>query len=405
MREKIRRYLCLFILFFFRLRYEVKAIGAENIETDKGVLLLGNHVSWIDWAFVQIAYPKCIEFVMHKEIYELKFHRKFLNFMGVIPLSIKAPKNALREIRKALSEKKSVCIFPEGTISYNSQMGILKKGYEKAVKGVKEGVIIPFYIKGIFYSRFSRSDRKKSSLFRRKVAVVFGEALPLDTKTSVLRRKIHSLSLEAERYLYAKESLLKRERRRILEVLNPSFSSAFASVCDKEEFINEIFINSKEKFYPLYNETPLDAAKFLVKKEISYLFADEKFLKACVLNKNIHPLMLSTLKYIITFDKVSLSLINEFEDKFKKILYTGFKTKEIPFVSLNLPDVLETGYFKIQKGYKKGSVGMPLPGVEVREENGKIYARSSVNFKWIDTKERGFLDEEGFLFIERERFF
>ncbi len=399
MSEKIRKYICFVILFFFRLRYKVKAIGKENIKTDTGVLLLGNHISWIDWAMVQISYPKCIRFVMHKEIYALKFHKKFLDFMGVIPLSIKAPKEGLKKTKEALLNKESVCIFPEGTISYNSQMGVLKKGYERAVKDIKEGVITPFYIKGVFYSRFSRADRKKSSIFRRKVTVVFGKPLPLDTKTSVLKQKIHSLSLKAESYLYSNESVIEREKRRILEVLNPSFSDRFASVLDKESFLNKVFISSKEKFYLLNEKTHIEVAKFLVKNEISYLFVDEKFLKAVTSNKNIHPLMLSTLRYIITFDKISPSLVNEFEDKFKKILYTGFGTKETPFISLNLPDVLETGYFKIQKGYKKGSVGMPLPGVEVKIENEKIFARSSIDFKWIDTKERGFLDEEGFLVV------
>ncbi|HEY7884578.1 MAG TPA: MFS transporter, partial [Cellvibrionaceae bacterium] len=53
----------------FRQRYRIDILNFENLPARGGVLLLGNHISWIDWALVQIACPRPIRFVMQREIY------------------------------------------------------------------------------------------------------------------------------------------------------------------------------------------------------------------------------------------------------------------------------------------------------------------------------------------------
>ncbi|MFT6389147.1 MAG: acyl-[acyl-carrier-protein]-phospholipid O-acyltransferase [Cellvibrionaceae bacterium] len=51
-------------------RYKVSVEGMKNIPERNGMLLLENHISWIDWAIIQIACPRPVSFVMHKRIYE-----------------------------------------------------------------------------------------------------------------------------------------------------------------------------------------------------------------------------------------------------------------------------------------------------------------------------------------------
>jgi acyl-[acyl-carrier-protein]-phospholipid O-acyltransferase/long-chain-fatty-acid--[acyl-carrier-protein] ligase len=38
-------------------RYRLQVIGLDNMPAQGGVLMLGNHISWIDWAMVQMASP------------------------------------------------------------------------------------------------------------------------------------------------------------------------------------------------------------------------------------------------------------------------------------------------------------------------------------------------------------
>ena len=40
--------------FIFRRAYRLRIEGFENLPTEKGVLLLGNHVTFIDWLIIQL---------------------------------------------------------------------------------------------------------------------------------------------------------------------------------------------------------------------------------------------------------------------------------------------------------------------------------------------------------------
>lgn len=50
----------------FHARYRLKVIGFEHLPAAGGVLLLGNHISFIDWALVQMASPRQLHFVIEK---------------------------------------------------------------------------------------------------------------------------------------------------------------------------------------------------------------------------------------------------------------------------------------------------------------------------------------------------
>ncbi|BBI59948.1 hypothetical protein HSBAA_12540 [Vreelandella sulfidaeris] len=55
---KLPQSLVRFLLsFLLTRRYRVDVHGLQNLPAQGGVLLLGNHISWVDWAMVQIASP------------------------------------------------------------------------------------------------------------------------------------------------------------------------------------------------------------------------------------------------------------------------------------------------------------------------------------------------------------
>ncbi len=180
--------------------YRIEVLGFENLPAQGGVLMLGNHISWLDWAMLQIACPRPVRFVMHRTIYQRWYLKWFLDFFGVIPIASGQSKEALEQINQLLKDGEVVCLFPEGAISRNGQLGEFKKGYERAVDGV-EGIILPFYLRGLWGSRFSRSSEKlqriRNTRLRSEVIVAFGAPLPVETPAHAVKQKVFDLSIDA----------------------------------------------------------------------------------------------------------------------------------------------------------------------------------------------------------------
>lgn len=184
-------------------RYRVMVQGMSNIPSNGGVLMLGNHISWIDWAIIQIASPRPVRFVMLKSIYNRWYLTWFFKLFKTIPISQgPSSKDALQAITQLLNDGEVTCLFPEGSISRNGQLGEFRRGYEKAIEQANAStVILPFYLRGLWGSPFSRSsDRLKQQRktgLRRDIVVAFGSSLPKDTPTDALKQAIFDLSIES----------------------------------------------------------------------------------------------------------------------------------------------------------------------------------------------------------------
>jgi acyl-[acyl-carrier-protein]-phospholipid O-acyltransferase/long-chain-fatty-acid--[acyl-carrier-protein] ligase len=180
--------------------YRIEVVGFDNLPAQGGVLMLGNHISWLDWAMVQIASPRPVHFVMHKSYYQRWYLKWFLDFFGVIPIAGGESRKALERVNELLKAGEVVCLFPEGSISRNGQLGEFKKGYERAVEGV-DGIILPFYLRGLWGSRFSRSSEKlqrlRNTRLRSEVIVAFGPPVPIQTQAHKVKQKVFDLSIDA----------------------------------------------------------------------------------------------------------------------------------------------------------------------------------------------------------------
>lgn len=184
----------------FSSKYRLQIVGFENFPETGGVLLLGNHISWIDWAIVQMSSPRPVRFIMERSIYERWYLKWFLDFFGCIPISAGQYQKALDQVTDLLNQGEVVCLFPEGTISRNGQLTEFKHGYEKAAANAN-GVIVPFYLRGLWGSSFSRSNsglrEHRKSRRKREIVMAFGEALPMPTQADELKQKIFDLSVSA----------------------------------------------------------------------------------------------------------------------------------------------------------------------------------------------------------------
>ncbi len=184
-------------------RYRINVEGMKNIPEKKGVLLLGNHISWIDWAIVQIASPRPVRFVMLKSIYQRWYLQWFFKLFGCIPIESGASsQKSLEDVAELLNNGEVVCLFPEGMISRNGHLAEFRRGYERAAEACNEDVVIlPFYLRGLWGSQFSRSSdnfkRLRSGGLRRDLIVAFGKPLPKDIEASELKRRVFDLSISS----------------------------------------------------------------------------------------------------------------------------------------------------------------------------------------------------------------
>lgn len=171
--------LLLFLKVVVGVKYDLEVQGVKHIPSSGGVLLLGNHVSWIDWAVILMSSPREVKFVMHKPIYDKWYLNWVLKIFKAIPISNASSKSTLQTIAKELDEGNMVVLFPEGGITRNGHLGEFKKGFEKILELTNSDVkVVSFYIRGLWESMFSRANKKfKKSSKTNSVTVSFSKPM------------------------------------------------------------------------------------------------------------------------------------------------------------------------------------------------------------------------------------
>ncbi|WP_428738422.1 acyl-[ACP]--phospholipid O-acyltransferase [Sulfurimonas sp.] len=184
---------------FVSWKIRLKVLGFNNIPQTGGVLLLGNHISWLDWAIIQMAMPRRIRFVMDRTIYEKWYLKLFLDFFNVIPISPRRAKEAAQTVKEYLNAGEVVCLFPEGAISRTGQLGEFKSGFELMAKE-SNAVIVPFYLRGMWGSKLSRSSSKfkeARKTKRRDIIIAFAQPMNISSSAAQVKQKVFELSLSS----------------------------------------------------------------------------------------------------------------------------------------------------------------------------------------------------------------
>ncbi|NOR54735.1 MAG: MFS transporter, partial [Sulfurovum sp.] len=190
--QSLVRYMVRMIIGF---RYSLDVYGLKNIPADKGILLLGNHISFLDWAMLQMAYPKQIRFVMERSYYDKWYVKPFLKFFGAIPISSRGSKGALSLVTEALNRGETVALFPEGHLSRNGHLGTFQRGFELAAKGAENTVIVPFYLQGLWEDNFSYASKKMKRKKSKEISVSFAAPLEIDSKANSVKKAVFDLSV------------------------------------------------------------------------------------------------------------------------------------------------------------------------------------------------------------------
>lgn len=153
----------------FRLMFNVKIEGVENIPKSGGTIFVSNHKSNFDPPFLACFLPVQLTFMAKKELFDFKPIGALLRKCGAFPIKrggsdISAMKAAL----KLLTEKHNMLIFPEGTRSPENGKILRGKSGAALLAYKSNSRIIPIGIIGEYK-------------FRKKMLIKIGKPLDIST--------------------------------------------------------------------------------------------------------------------------------------------------------------------------------------------------------------------------------
>ncbi len=157
--------------------YRVRSIGAENLPATGGVLLLANHISYVDVVVLQLACRRPIRFLGYKGLRRNPFFNWCFDVSGCLDVAAGRPLEGMRTAIQALKRGEVVLVFPEGHISRTGQLMEIKKGFEFMAKQAGVPVVAAAH-DGLWGSIFSFAGNKylwkSPRLMPTHVVVVFG---------------------------------------------------------------------------------------------------------------------------------------------------------------------------------------------------------------------------------------
>jgi 1-acyl-sn-glycerol-3-phosphate acyltransferase len=143
--------------------YRFKVRGDEHIPVSGAAILVCNHVSFVDAVLLMAASPRPIRFIMDHRIFATPVLGALFKLGKAVPIASQkedpqAYERAFAEARKVLDEGDLLCIFPEGGLTRDGQLGEFKGGVMKILK-THPVPVVPLALSNLWGSYFSRAEQ------------------------------------------------------------------------------------------------------------------------------------------------------------------------------------------------------------------------------------------------------
>jgi 1-acyl-sn-glycerol-3-phosphate acyltransferase len=140
--------------------YRVRPTGLDNIPHSGPVIVVCNHVSYMDPILLAAAVRRPMRFVMWYKIFEIPFLNFFFRNMKAIPIAGSREDPAIMDaafeaVDAELEAGNVVCIFPEGGISNDGEIQRFRPGIEKIIAR-RPVPVVPVSLGRLWGSWFSR---------------------------------------------------------------------------------------------------------------------------------------------------------------------------------------------------------------------------------------------------------
>jgi hypothetical protein len=183
--------------------YRVNKFDLDNIPDRGPVVLICNHVSFLDALVLAGCIRRPIRYVMYYRIFQLPILSFIFKTARAIPIAGKSEnpelmQKAFDRVSDALNNGEVVCIFPEGKITETGELGEFKAGVIKVLE--RDPVpTVPLALRGLWGSFFSRKyGNAMTKLFPRgffsRIEVVAGQAIdPAEASIELFHQRVLEL--------------------------------------------------------------------------------------------------------------------------------------------------------------------------------------------------------------------
>jgi len=140
--------------------YRMSTRDLEHIPEHGPCVLVCNHVSFVDAVVIGALVPRPVRFVMDHRIYNIPLLSWFFRTVRAIPIASEHDdpqvlERALQTIATALQHGEVVCLFPEGRLTADGEVGPFKNGIQRIIRHTPAPVV-PMALRGLWGSFFSR---------------------------------------------------------------------------------------------------------------------------------------------------------------------------------------------------------------------------------------------------------
>jgi 1-acyl-sn-glycerol-3-phosphate acyltransferase len=144
--------------------YRLRVHGGELVPREGAAVLVSNHITFVDWMVIACVTQRPMRFVMDNAYASAWLVRRVLRDARVIPIaSAKINPDVLESAFEAISEAlragELVCIFPEGRLTSDGQIGQFKRGIER-ILARDPAPVVPMHLDGLYGSYFSRAPSR-----------------------------------------------------------------------------------------------------------------------------------------------------------------------------------------------------------------------------------------------------
>lgn len=174
-----------FIWVLAKTTYSIRFEGRENVPHTGSVVVVANHISFVDWFILSAACQRPLRYMVYYKIFYTPALRWIFGIFKALPVASakedpKVKELAFSKVAEAVKNDDMIAIFPEGMITYDGKLNEFKAGYAK-IASEHQIQVLPVVIHGLWGSFFSRQGgpamKKMPKPKRRKITVKILPAL------------------------------------------------------------------------------------------------------------------------------------------------------------------------------------------------------------------------------------